>query len=274
MYCYAIILVTFILAVALNLIFASERNSPISDDKVEINPRKAISKAVIVQNCVITGAAKKEKENKVRFQDLETDTLEMEKLSKFKATIERDRERRDKVINWFKSKFTKKVEEPEETVTEKQHCCGCPQYSLQPESVKTSGPVQYKVTYQRKVMYWKKMIWSRPAKKQYKTFAHYSAQDRLPQVWHTSLMRFSDHHPIVYNGTLWTTTNGAQQRLVAEMKPRRGNRRGRKKNIKRTYETLDVEAIYQKYPQYRCFYSIKKETILQLNPRTRAQWRR
>ena len=288
MYCYAIILVTFILAVVLNLIFSREPNSHNTNVEAENTVKEPVTKAAIAQNENQTDP-KKGKENKVRFQvdfiepsppsvckEDCSDTSEMDRWSKIKETLDRDKERRDKAINWFKNKFTKKVDkvEPDDQPSNK-HCCACPYNPLhQSKPLKTSGPVNYRVTYQRKVMHWKRFFWSKPVKKKYKTFAHYAAQDRLPQVWHASLMKFSDQHPILYNRTLWTTTTGAQRRLITEKTPLRLNQRGRKKNIRRTYEVVDIEAIFQKDPQYRCFYSIKKETILQLNPPSRAQWRR
>ena len=193
-----------------------------------------------------------------------------DKWTRVKETLERDRKRADNAINWLKSIFIKKTEKSDHRTA----------VQLRKKKVPASGPVQYTVTYQTKSMKWQGFYWSKANKKRYQKFYHRSASDQLPQVWQSALMKFSDHHPILYNGSLWTTTSGAQQRLNKKKDEKHPFsfatkiKNQKKRRCKLVLETLHVESTFTRHPHHRCYYTIKKETLVQINPKSVAQWRR
>ena len=195
----------------------------------------------------------------------------MDQWTRIKETLQRDRARADKAINWLKNIVAKKSEPTQDGGQSKR--------KREPVVVPT-GPVLHTVTYQTKSMVWNRYYWSKPIKKRYQKFSHRSNQNQLPHVWHSALLKFSDRHPILYNGTLWTSTRGAKQRLQKQRKPRGPlsiltklrNRKRRK--CKLVLETLHVESAFPRHPHLRSFYTIEKETLEEINAKSRAQWRR
>ena len=199
------------------------------------------------------------------------ETDNMDTWTRVKETLERDRKRVDHAINWLKGIFMKKAKKGPTTSDHRI-------VQLSKKKVHSSGPVHYTATYQTKSMVWQGFHWSKPNNKRYQKFFHRSAHDQLPQVWQSALTKFSDYHPILYNGSLWTTTRGAKQRLKKKDNPPLSIaakiKNQKKRRCKLVIETLHVKSTFTRFPHHRCYYDIKKETLVQINPRSVAQWRR
>ncbi len=133
--------------------------------------------------------------------------------------------------------------------------------------LRKGGQVRYKIR-QSEVVYgqrrWQKI------RSDHREFAYQSKSDTLKKDWENVLKKFSDQHPIIYNGCLWTTTSTAKRKLL--------NGRSKKcaprpRLIRRSVQSYTVNKSFELQPQLKVVYQVKKEIVVHLHAPSKAQWR-
>lgn len=172
-----------------------------------------------------------------------------------KTSVAKDKERRQKFFNRLRNVFGQKRKP-----------------KAKPLKKVPKGPVTYIV--KNKMVAYKgrrKVFWRRPTEKQFRRFSYRSNCDLVERDWQSFCSRLSDRHPIVYNGSLLTTTKTARIRLrQLRNKPKV---KGRKRTVSQTTRKVTVVKQFEMDRHTKTFYAIKKEIHVELNPDSIAQWR-